>query len=99
MATARPGGGSFFGWRLRWAGWIAWALTGFALVLAVLWWRPEPLVAAVLWGLAGAMCRRCARLVEGPLRPVHALALLGFVVVLVVLLLAGAAFVAQGERA
>ncbi|MBN0042358.1 hypothetical protein JN535_19595 [Cellulosimicrobium cellulans] len=94
----RPGG-SFHGSRLRWAGWIAWALAAFAVVLTVVWQRPEPLGAAVLWGLAGASCRGSARLVEGPLGPARALALLGLVVALLVLLILGAALVARGERA
>ena len=92
-------GGSFYGSRLRWAGWIAWALAAFAVVLTVVWQRPEPLGAAALWGLAGVGCRRSARLVEGPLGPARALALLGLVVALVVLLIVGAGLVAQGERA
>ncbi|WP_264032329.1 hypothetical protein [Cellulosimicrobium sp. SH8] len=94
----RPAG-SFYGARLRWAGWIAWALAAFAVVLAVVWQRPEPLGAAVLWGLAGLGCRRSARLVEGPLGPARALALLGLVVALLVLLIVGAGLVARGEHA
>lgn len=92
-------GGSFFGWRLRGAGWIAWGLAVFALVLAVVWQRVEPLAAVALWGAAGVLCRRCARLVEGPLGPARGLALLGLVALALVLLLAGAAFVARGEPA
>lgn len=94
----RPAG-SFYGARLRWAGWIAWALAAFAVVLTVAWQRPEPLGAAVLWGLAGLGCRRSARLVEGPLGPARALALLGLVVALLVLLIVGAGLVARGEHA
>lgn len=96
---AHAGTESFFAWRLRGAGWISWALAAFALVLAVAWVHPSPLAAAVLWGAAGALCRRCARLAEPPVRGLRALALLGLVVVLMVLLLAGAGFVAHGERA
>ncbi|MFB8229568.1 hypothetical protein [Cellulosimicrobium sp. NPDC055967] len=92
-------GGSFFGWRLRGAGWIAWGLAAFAVVLAVVWQRAEPLAAVALWGAAGVLCRRCARLVEGPLGPARGLALLGLVALALVLLLAGAAFVARGEPA
>jgi hypothetical protein len=91
--------GSFYGARLRWAGWIAWALAAFAVVLAVVWQGPEPLAAAVLWGLAGLGCRRSARLVDGPLGPARALALLGLVVALLVLLIVGAGLVARGEPA
>lgn len=93
----RPAG-SFYGSRLRWAGWIAWALAAFAVVLTVAWQRPEPLAAAVLWGLCGVGCRRSARLVEGPLGPARAFALLGLVVALLVLLIVGAGLVARGER-
>ncbi|UKJ65116.1 hypothetical protein H1Q78_07175 [Cellulosimicrobium cellulans] len=92
-------GGSFYGSRLRWAGWIAWALAAFAVVLTVAWQRPEPLGAAALWGLAGVGCRRCARLVERPLGPARAFALLGLVLALLVLLIVGAGLVARGERA
>jgi hypothetical protein len=91
--------GSFYGSRLRWAGWIAWALAAFAVVLTVVWQRPEPFAAAALWGLAGVGCRRSARLVEGPLGPARAFALLGLVVALLVLLIVGAGLVARGERA
>jgi hypothetical protein len=94
----RPAG-SFYGARLRWAGWIAWALAAFAVVLTVVWQRPEPLGAAVLWGLAGVGFRRSARLVEGPLGPARALALLGLVVGLLALLIVGAGLVARGEHA
>ncbi|MFD4991465.1 hypothetical protein ACFWH7_08070 [Cellulosimicrobium cellulans] len=102
VAPERGGGRpaeSFYGARLRWAGWIAWALAAFAVVLTVVWQRPEPFGAAVLWGLAGVGCRRSARLVEGPLGPVRALALLGLVVALLVLLIVGAGLVARGEHA
>ncbi|MFJ4230459.1 hypothetical protein [Cellulosimicrobium cellulans] len=96
---SRRDAGSFYGARLRWAGWIAWALAAFAVVLTVVWQRPEPLGAAVLWGLAGLGCRRSARLVEGPLGPARAFALLGLVLALLVLLIVGAGLVARGERA
>jgi drug/metabolite transporter (DMT)-like permease len=94
----RPGG-SFYGSRLRWAGWITWALAAFAVVLTVVWQRPEPLGATALWGLAGVGCRRAARLVEGPLGPARALGLLGLVLALLVLLIVGAGLVARGEHA
>lgn len=96
---SRRDAGSFYGARLRWAGWIAWALAAFAVVLTVAWQRPEPLGAAALWGLAGVGCRRCARLVERPLGPARAFALLGLVLALLVLLIVGAGLVARGERA
>ncbi|MFF2267290.1 hypothetical protein ACFVTZ_03425 [Cellulosimicrobium cellulans] len=98
-AGGRRETGSFYGARLRWAGWIAWALAAFAVVLTVVWQRPEPLGAAALWGLAGIGCRRCARLVERPLGPARAFALLGLVLALLVLLIVGAGLVARGERA
>jgi hypothetical protein len=93
------GSGSFTGSRLRVAGWLAWALAAFAVVLTVVWQRPEPLGAAVLWSIAGVACRRSAHLVEGRLGPARALAVLGLGVALVVLLVGGAALVARGEHA
>jgi len=93
-------GGSFFAWRLRGAAWVAAALAVFAVVLAVVWRRPEPLGGTAAWALAALACAACARLVDpGPVRGTRALALLGLVVAALVLLLVGAASVARGERA
>ena len=98
-ARGGQGSGSFTGSHLRVAGWLAWALAAFAVVLTVVWQRPEPLGAAVLWSIAGVVCRRAAHLVEGRLGPARALAVLGLAVALGVLLVGGAALVARGEHA
>lgn len=98
-ARGGQGSGSFTGSRLRVAGWLAWALAAFAVVLTVVWQRPEPLGAAALWSIAGVVCRRSAHLVEGRPGPARALAVLGLAVALVVLLVGGAALVARGEHA